>query len=240
MDHRNVRGYRSRNSTASLKSGTSNTRRHRNERRFHRRLIQSRTVSLETPGQWEEFDVLEAARDWISDPTSNHGLLITTDSSNNSLRNVFGFRRNAISSNVEARNRKPPALTVFVRERLRPARHRRSLEGPNDCEVGDGERRCCRFSLWISFADLGWGDWILAPEGYLAHFCDGACPHRYRLANRFSGIKALVNARNPAAAPAPCCSAARMSPLTIAHYNQFGHAVISVFDDMIVEECKCT
>lgn len=237
VDHE--RGYTSSNRTTWLKGDRLSTAGHRNGRRFRRRLLQSRTVSLETSGQWEEFDVHKAVKQWISDSSSNHGLVITTDSSNHSLRSVFGFRRK-VNSSSESRKRKPPALTVFVRERPRPVRHRRSLEGPTDCEVGDGERRCCRFSLWISFADLGWGDWILAPEGYLAHFCDGTCPHRYKLANRFSGIKAHVNARNPAAAPAPCCSATRMSPLPIAHYDQFGQAVISVFDDMIVEECMCS
>lgn len=34
---------------------------------------------------------------------------------------------------------------------------------------------CCRESLYISFKDLGWDDWIVAPEGFHAFYCRGSC-----------------------------------------------------------------
>lgn len=34
---------------------------------------------------------------------------------------------------------------------------------------------CCRDSLYISFAEIGWNDWILQPPGYHAYFCRGSC-----------------------------------------------------------------
>lgn len=224
----------------------------RKERRFGRRLIESRSVSLNSSSFVEEFHLLEAVAEWISDASTNHGLLVTMESKNHRLSNVFRLNSLKRTRRRRSRNRgrqtdsKMPKLSVFVQEEEVNAvrRRKRSLDGPRDCQTGDGESRCCRFSMWISFADIGWSDWIVAPDGFLARYCDGSCPNHYKPANRFSSIKELVRSRrlqSAAASPPPtCCSATRMSSLPIAHYNHEGVAVISVFEDMIVEDCKCS
>lgn len=48
-------------------------------------------------------------------------------------------------------------------------RQRRSV----NCSAGMSE--CCRDKIYISFADIGWNDWILHPAGYDAYFCRGSC-----------------------------------------------------------------
>lgn len=35
--------------------------------------------------------------------------------------------------------------------------------------------QCCRESLYVSFHDVGWDDWILAPSGFHAFYCRGSC-----------------------------------------------------------------
>jgi TGF-beta receptor len=42
-----------------------------------------------------------------------------------------------------------------------------------NCHPGVSE--CCRENLYISFADIGWDEWILQPTGYHAYFCRGSC-----------------------------------------------------------------
>lgn len=42
-------------------------------------------------------------------------------------------------------------------------------------ECSSGVSECCRERLFVSFADLGWDDWIVQPRGYHAHFCRGSC-----------------------------------------------------------------
>lgn len=37
---------------------------------------------------------------------------------------------------------------------------------------------CCRDSLYIDFAQIGWKHWILQPSGYYANFCRGECPSK--------------------------------------------------------------
>lgn len=42
-----------------------------------------------------------------------------------------------------------------------------------NCQPGVNE--CCRESLYVSFAEIGWDDWIIMPPGYNAYFCKGSC-----------------------------------------------------------------
>lgn len=58
-------------------------------------------------------------------------------------------------------------VNTFTDRRVR--RQKRSL----DCAAGVSE--CCREKLYISFAEIGWSDWILHPPGYDAYFCRGSC-----------------------------------------------------------------
>ena len=35
---------------------------------------------------------------------------------------------------------------------------------------------CCRDHLHVSFSQIGWDSWIIAPPGYNAYYCKGGCP----------------------------------------------------------------
>lgn len=35
---------------------------------------------------------------------------------------------------------------------------------------------CGRKKLKVDFADIGWGDWIISPKSFDAHYCAGSCP----------------------------------------------------------------
>lgn len=109
------------------------------------------------------------------------------------------------------------------------------------CTAGDDETRCCRRPLWISFREIGWDDWILAPDGYQAYYCYGACPPGHRTAHNHAAIRELVVAASAGGGlpiPRPACTATRLGPLTLAHYLN-GRRVVSIIDNMIVEECRC-
>jgi len=215
-----------------------------------KRLVDSRLLNDDVTNRtWTEFDVLTAARDWSHDARTNLGLVVSAEVEGGSrnrrprLSSIFVLSTSGGRNSTERHH--APTLNVLTRLRsTRSAarrRARRSVDSEKtDCERGDGETRCCRFPLWISFADIGWDRWIVAPEGYRAYYCDGACPPQHRVAHHFAGIKTLVNGMRPDAAPSPCCTATRMSPLTLAHYDRNGRTVVSVFDDMIVDECMCT
>lgn len=35
---------------------------------------------------------------------------------------------------------------------------------------------CKKRELIVEFSDIGWGDWIISPKSFEAHFCSGSCP----------------------------------------------------------------
>ena len=196
-----------------------------------RRLLDSRLINLLDKPSWQDFDIKDAVSDWLDNPDSNYGLEVTC-SSGQVLHDVITFAR---------RSRHAPRVSVYTQETQIVGRMRRSAVRPEtyDCQQGDGERRCCRYPLRISFKDIGWDTWVVQPEGYQAYFCDGTCPHSYKVAHNFASIKSLINFANPAATPGPCCTASKLSPLTLLHYNEHGQLIVTVYEDMIVEQCKC-
>lgn len=62
-----------------------------------------------------------------------------------------------------------PFIMVDTQNRKRQPRQKREI----NCT--DGVTECCREKLYISFDDIGWGDWIIQPRGYDAYFCRGTC-----------------------------------------------------------------
>nr|XP_045727441.1 bone morphogenetic protein 8B-like [Mirounga angustirostris] len=45
----------------------------------------------------------------------------------------------------------------------------------DDVHGADGRHVCRRHELYVSFQDLGWLDWVIAPQGYSAYYCEGEC-----------------------------------------------------------------
>ena len=200
-----------------------------------RRLLDSKLVDLEKDSSWEDFNIAGAVTDWLEEPSSNFGLELSSASQPIHEVVTFALRRGRSGQREIA-----PRVSIYTQERsIIPSRSRRHAPETYDCQQGDGESRCCRYPLWISFKDIGWDKWVVQPKGYQAYFCDGSCPHSYKVAHNFANIKSLINLANPRATPAPCCTASKLSPLPLMHYNDHGHMVVTVYDDMIVEQCKC-
>lgn len=65
-----------------------------------------------------------------------------------------------------------PFLVIYTHSQHRKSFHRRSKR---QVDCGPGVNECCRESFYVSFADIGWDDWIISPPGYNAYFCKGSC-----------------------------------------------------------------
>lgn len=42
-------------------------------------------------------------------------------------------------------------------------------------EEDESDKSCGRRKLTIDFNDIGWGEWIISPKSFKAHYCSGAC-----------------------------------------------------------------
>uniref|UniRef100_A0A6G1R6Z0 Growth differentiation factor 15 n=1 Tax=Hypotaenidia okinawae TaxID=2861861 RepID=A0A6G1R6Z0_9GRUI len=139
------------------------------------------------------------------------------------------------TANASALPGTPGVLEVETLEiPARGARRARGLE--EECRKSDG--KCCLKSLKVSFQDIGWSDWVIAPNSYYMRFCEGSCPHNYKPASMHAQIKARLHSLSRATPP-PCCVPAGYDPMVLMHYDDQGRLVSTLFEDMLVTRCHC-
>ncbi|XP_029469922.1 embryonic growth/differentiation factor 1 [Rhinatrema bivittatum] len=179
------------------------------------------------------FDLLEAVREWRS-PGRNLGLILEIAAADPAPLQLPSDRCLALRSFLYA-----SLLTVSLQPgQCRAPRRRRDvaplLVTPSSI--------CRRRRLYIDFRDVGWQNWIIAPQGYLANYCQGECP--YPLAEMLNGtnhaiLQTLVHSLEPNKTPQPCCVPIRLSPISMLYYDNSDNVVLRHYEDMVVDECGC-
>lgn len=105
---------------------------------------------------------------------------------------------------------------------------------------------CCRFLfppyLQISFADLGWSDYVHLPLFYEANFCAGSCSWpltRSDNTTKHSFIQGVANFGNPEIIPPPCCVPKDLDPLRVSVQEADSVIVVKIWEGMIAKSCAC-
>lgn len=100
--------------------------------------------------------------------------------------------------------------------------------------------RCSKRSLAINFDEVGWSNWIIAPQAYYANYCAGDCS--WPLADTHNAtnhaiIQAIYHSVGRVV-PKSCCAPVKLGKMAIL-YQLDGIVQMRQYDDMIVEACGC-
>ncbi|XP_050664951.1 protein decapentaplegic [Leptidea sinapis] len=203
-------------------------------------------------------DALSAARRWLKEPQHNHGLLVKLVEEDNLSSKVqfphIRVRRRATDEEDEWSAVQPLLMLYTEDSRARVARESgesrltRNKRGAQRRGHRPHHRRkeareiCQRRPLFVDFADVGWSDWIVAPHGYDAYYCQGDCP--FPLSDHLNGtnhaiVQTLVNSVNPAAVPKACCVPTQLSSISMLYMDEVNNVVLKNYQDMMVVGCGC-
>lgn len=180
-------------------------------------LLRSQELDPDTPS----LDLTAAIQPWAAGPEDTLRLELTFTADVSTLLDTSGDETLVL----EVETHEPAG---------RGARRARGLE--EECGKSDG--KCCLKSLKVSFQDIGWSDWVIAPNSYYMRFCEGSCPHNYKPASMHAQIKARMHSLSKATPP-PCCVPAGYDPMVLMHYDSEGRLVSTLFEDMLVTRCHC-
>ncbi|XP_077117080.1 bone morphogenetic protein 7-like [Ranitomeya variabilis] len=101
---------------------------------------------------------------------------------------------------------------------------------------------CQKHELYVSFRDLGWQDWIIAPEGYAAFYCDGECAfplNSYMNATNHAIVQTLVHFIYPEIVPKPCCTPTELQGIPVLYFDDNSNVLLKKYRNMVVKACGC-
>ncbi|NXA01752.1 BMP8B protein, partial [Nesospiza acunhae] len=208
---------------------------------------------------WLVFDVTAASNHWSVEQKYTLGLrlYVETDDGHSVDPGSAGLlgRRGPRS--------KQPFMVTFFRASPSPSRvtraakpprrrqHKKSndLPHPNklpgifdDVHPTDGRQVCRRHELYVSFQDLGWLDWVIAPQGYSAYYCEGECAFPLDScmnATNHAILQSLVHLMKPEAVPKACCAPTKLSATSVLYYDSNNNVILKKHRNMVVKSCGC-
>ncbi|KPP78007.1 bone morphogenetic protein 8A-like [Scleropages formosus] len=102
-----------------------------------------------------------------------------------------------------------------------------------DNQVNSGRQACKRHELY---------DWVLAPQGYSAFYCDGECLYPLGScmnATNHAMIQLVVHLLKPDEVPKACCAPTKLSPISVLFYDDNNNVILKKHRNMVVKTCGC-
>jgi len=103
-------------------------------------------------------------------------------------------------------------------------------------------RGCQKRVLRVSFRDLNWQDWIIAPDGYEAYYCHGECSfplNSHMNATNHAIVQTLVHLMKPEDVPKPCCAPTKLSGISVLYFDESSNVILKKYRNMVVKACGC-
>ena len=201
--------------------------------------------NAETDQGWYTFDVTPAVQRWVQKKTKRPKLSLEKGK----MKVLRGGKKNVAilpdgmfeeaylmvySEDEQSRSKH--------REKRSPRNHRNKNLRRKNRRQKNRRSNCKRHDLYVDFSEVGWNDWIVAPPGYEAHFCNGECA--FPLADQLNAtnhaiVQTLVNSVNPSAVPRACCVPTELSPISMLYIDEYEKVVLKNYENMVVEGCGC-
>ncbi|XP_070849612.1 bone morphogenetic protein 15 [Chaetodon trifascialis] len=108
-------------------------------------------------------------------------------------------------------------------------------------KAGTPKNRCKLHSFRLSFDELGWGHYFIAPPVYNPRFCQGSCPrvlhYGYHSPNH-AIIQTVINDLGVGDVPPPSCVPYKYMPMSVlvVHKKKVEYREL---EDMVAESCTC-
>ncbi|XP_072032265.1 protein DVR-1 homolog [Amphiura filiformis] len=194
-------------------------------------LLQIRVESL----QGEELDPSEADIVGVdTDEDKAPFMVIFFQSSKEAISPHIRKKRGSSSRRARSRNsRRKSTESDFERRNHRQAADSLALKS---------QRECQKRTLYVSFRDLGWDDWIIAPEGYSAYYCHGECAfplNAHLNATNHAIVQTLVHLMSPQLVPEPCCAPTKLTAISVLYFDEGSNVVLKKYRNMVVRACGC-
>ncbi|XP_055595313.1 protein decapentaplegic [Uranotaenia lowii] len=222
-------------------------------------LIDSKTVRINETGSIS-LDVMPAVERWIRSPKQNHGIFVQITSKGSKRKSLAPSAvpehhhvrlRRSLDESHDKWSHKQPLLFTYTddgRHKQRPIRDaisnsNRARRAPmKNRRRKNGNEACQRRPLYVDFSDVGWSDWIVAPPGYEAYYCQGDC--QFPIADHLNTtnhaiVQTLVNSISPSLAPKACCVPTQLSSISMLYLNEQNKVVLKNYQDMTVVGCGC-
>lgn len=204
---------------------------------------------------WLAFNVTDPFLTWIAFPSENMGLMIHIDCDN--LDREIQPHEIGLMGSGDPADQQPFMVAFFKGTPSAPSRTPRSTRRRHAADVSyiDQDPRspyadvhhathrknsCQKRDLYVSFRDLGWQDWIIAPDGYAAYYCHGECSFPLNMnATNHAIVQTLVHLVDPSLAPKPCCAPIRLSAIMVLYFDDSSNVILKRYKNMVVKSCGC-
>ncbi|XP_056636651.1 protein decapentaplegic [Diorhabda sublineata] len=199
------------------------------------------------------LDVFPAVQRWLNKKNNNHGLLVSIKSVGKKIKKPkrhVRLRRSVQEDDSSWNNVQPILLAYTDDGKNRPRRgaeltqikRRRRNSKKHNRSKNEKRYPCNRHQMYVDFREVGWSDWIVAPPGYDAYYCQGEC--NFPLASHLNTtnhaiVQTLMNSVNPQKVPKSCCVPTHLNPISMLYLDEDEKVVLKNYKDMVVVGCGC-
>nr|KAF7430126.1 hypothetical protein H0235_006524 [Vespula pensylvanica] len=207
---------------------------------------------------WLTLNVSEPLSHWVNNPNGNRGLYLSVHPADRSVHEmrpedigIVGFKGDPDKLPFMVGYFKSSGIRESKVRQKRDARRRKksessSLDYRNNPYTDPGSQynsRTCKIqTLYVSFRDLQWQDWIIAPDGYDAYYCSGECNfplNAHMNATNHAIVQTLVHLVSPGKVPKPCCAPTKLSAISVLYFLDESNVILKKYKNMVVKSCGC-